>query len=82
MSDQFSTDETFAGITSNMGSGDLAVNPGIQSFMAQRQLGARQQGTVINISGGLSTSSDIAEAVVNNLRFYNQNVGPVRISTV
>jgi hypothetical protein len=82
MSDQFSTDETFAGITSNMGSGDLAVNPGIQDFMAQRQLGAAQQGTVINISGGLSTSSDIAQSVVDALRFYNQNVGPVRISTV
>ena len=77
LSDQFSTDTTFAGMTS-----DLAVNPGIQDFMAQRQLGATQQGTVINISGGLSTSSDIAQSVVDALRFYNQNVGPVRISTV
>jgi len=77
LSDQFNTDTTFAGMTS-----DLAVNPGIQDFMAQRQLGAAQQGTVINISGGLSTSSDIAQSVVDALRFYNQNVGPVRISTI
>jgi hypothetical protein len=77
LSDQFSTDTTFAGMTS-----DLNVNQGVQDFMAQRQLGAAQQGTVINISGGLSTSSDIAQSVVDALRFYNQNVGPVRISTV
>jgi hypothetical protein len=77
LSDQFGTDTTFAGMTSS-----LDVNQGIQDFMAQRQLGASQQGTTINISGGLSTSSDIAQSVVDALRFYNQNVGPVRISTV
>lgn len=36
---------------------------------------------VINISGGLGTSTDIANAVYENLRFYNQNVGPLRIRT-
>jgi hypothetical protein len=35
----------------------------------------------INISGGLGTSTDIANAVYENLRFYNQNVGPLRIRT-
>ena len=35
----------------------------------------------INISGGLGTSTDIANAVFENLRFYNQNVGPLRIRT-
>ena len=35
----------------------------------------------INISGGLGTSTDIANAVYDNLRFYNQNVGPLRIRT-
>lgn len=35
----------------------------------------------INVSGGLGTSTDIANAVYENLRFYNQNVGPLRIRT-
>jgi len=35
----------------------------------------------INIQGGLGTSTDIANAVYENLRFYNQNVGPLRIRT-
>lgn len=38
-------------------------------------------GVIINISGGLGTSTDIANAVYENLRFYNQNVGPLRIRT-
>jgi hypothetical protein len=38
-------------------------------------------GITINISGGLGTSTDIANAVYENLRFYNQNVGPLRIRT-
>ncbi len=38
-------------------------------------------GITINISGGLGTSTDIANAVYENLRFYNQNVGPLRITT-
>jgi hypothetical protein len=38
-------------------------------------------GITINISGGLGTSTDIANAVYDNLRFYNQNVGPLRIRT-
>lgn len=38
-------------------------------------------GVNITINGGLGTSSDIAQAVYDNLRFYNQNVGPLRIRT-
>lgn len=38
-------------------------------------------GVNITINGGLSTSTDIANAVYENLRFYNQNVGPLRIRT-
>lgn len=43
----------------------------------------RGMGTGVNITinGGLSTSTDIANAVYENLRFYNQNVGPLRIRT-
>jgi hypothetical protein len=43
--------------------------------------GGGMGGITINISGGLGTSSDIAQAVYENLRFYNQNVGPLRIRT-
>jgi phage-related minor tail protein len=43
--------------------------------------GGGMSGIVINISGGLGTSTDIANAVYENLRFYNQNVGPLRIRT-
>lgn len=38
-------------------------------------------GVNITINGGLGTSSDIANAVYENLRFYNQNIGPLRIRT-
>jgi hypothetical protein len=43
--------------------------------------GGGMGGVTINISGGLGTSTDIANAVYDNLRFYNQNVGPLRIRT-
>jgi len=43
--------------------------------------GGGMGGITINISGGLGTSTDIANAVYENLRFYNQNVGPLRIRT-
>ena len=43
--------------------------------------GGGMGGITINISGGLGTSTDIANAVYENLRFYNQNVGPLRITT-
>jgi uncharacterized membrane protein YjjP (DUF1212 family) len=43
--------------------------------------GSGMGGITINISGGLGTSTDIAQAVYDNLRFYNQNVGPLRIRT-
>ena len=38
-------------------------------------------GVNITINGGLGTSTDIANAVYENLRFYNQNIGPLRIRT-
>jgi uncharacterized membrane protein YjjP (DUF1212 family) len=43
--------------------------------------GGGMGGITINISGGLGTTTDIANAVYDNLRFYNQNVGPLRIRT-
>ena len=43
--------------------------------------GGGMGGITSNISGGLGTSTDIANAVYENLRFYNQNVGPLRIRT-
>lgn len=78
LSDQFSTDTTFAGMTGVTGmappTSALDVPFGIQDRMANA-------GITVNITGGLSTSSDIAQSVVDALRFYNQNVGPVRIKT-
>jgi hypothetical protein len=35
----------------------------------------------INVSGGISTSAEIGQAVVNALRAYNRAAGPASIST-
>ena len=33
----------------------------------------------VNVNGGLSTSADIGEAVVNALRAYNRSAGPLQL---
>jgi succinyl-CoA synthetase beta subunit len=35
---------------------------------------------VINVTGGISTSAEIGEAVVNAIRAYNRAAGPANIS--
>ena len=52
------------------------LNPGAQFGIQERMANV-----TINVQGGLATSTDIANAVYENLRFYNQNVGPLRITT-
>ena len=53
-----------------------ALNPGAQFGIQERMANV-----TINVQGGLATSTDIANAVYENLRFYNLNVGPLRITT-
>jgi hypothetical protein len=40
----------------------------------------RDAGIVVNINGGLATSAEIGEAVVNSIRSYNQVQGPANIA--
>jgi hypothetical protein len=54
---------------------------GPEAVIPLSKLGNMGGGVNITINGGLGTSSDIAQAVYDNLRFYNQNVGPLRIRT-
>jgi hypothetical protein len=54
---------------------------GPEAVIPLSRLGNMGGGVNITINGGLGTSSDIAQAVYDNLRFYNQNVGPLRIRT-
>jgi hypothetical protein len=54
---------------------------GPEAVIPLSKLGNMAGGVNITINGGLGTSSDIAQAVYENLRFYNQNVGPLRIRT-
>jgi hypothetical protein len=54
---------------------------GPEAIVPLSKLGNMGGGVNITINGGLGTSSDIAQAVYDNLRFYNQNVGPLRIRT-
>jgi hypothetical protein len=54
---------------------------GPEAVIPLSKLGNMGNGVNITINGGLGTSSDIAQAVYENLRFYNQNVGPLRIRT-
>ena len=36
-------------------------------------------GVTVNVTGGLSTSAEIGQAVVNALRAYNRSAGPANI---
>jgi hypothetical protein len=59
----------------------LIGESGPEAVIPLDKMGGMGGGVTINISGGLGTSTDIANAVYENLRFYNQNVGPLRIRT-
>ncbi|NDF95587.1 MAG: hypothetical protein EB107_07100 [Proteobacteria bacterium] len=36
-------------------------------------------GITVNVNGGLSTSAEIGQAVVNAIRAYNRSAGPAQI---
>jgi hypothetical protein len=42
-------------------------------------LGGMGGGVTVNVTGGLSTSAEIGQAVVNALRAYNRSAGPANI---
>ena len=56
----------------------------IVKFSVPGIAGTRQQGAsvVVNITGGLATSAEIGEAVVNSIRQYNTVNGPANIAVV
>jgi hypothetical protein len=39
-----------------------------------------QGGVTINVTGGLSTSAEIGESVVNALRAYSRSAGPLALN--
>jgi succinyl-CoA synthetase beta subunit len=40
---------------------------------------AMLENVTINVSGGISTSAEIGQAVVDSIRAYNRSAGPARI---
>ena len=51
-----------------------------ESFMAAHQAMFGVNEIEVNINGGMATSAEIGEAVVNALRQYNQVQGPIPVA--
>jgi hypothetical protein len=57
------------------------VQGGLTTFGNAERIAARTGGNVtINVSGGISTSAEIGESVVNAIRAYNRAAGPANIA--
>ena len=57
------------------------VQGGLTTFGNAERIAARTGGGVtINVSGGISTSAEIGESVVNAIRAYNRAAGPANIA--
>jgi hypothetical protein len=66
-----------AGAVSGIG----RVQGGLTTFGNAERIAARTGGNVtINVSGGISTSAEIGESVVNAIRAYNRAAGPANIA--
>jgi hypothetical protein len=62
-------------------SGIGRVQGGLTTFGNAERIAARTGGNVtINVSGGISTSAEIGESVVNAIRAYNRAAGPANIA--
>jgi hypothetical protein len=62
-------------------SGIGRVQGGLTTFGIAERIAARDSGGVtINVSGGISTSAEIGESVVNAIRAYNRAAGPANIA--
>ena len=62
-------------------SGIGRVQGGLTTFGNAERIAARTSGGVtINVTGGISTSAEIGESVVNAIRAYNRAAGPANIA--
>jgi hypothetical protein len=52
---------------------------GPEAIIPLSQMGGMGGGVTVNVTGGLSTSAEIGQAVVNALRAYNRSAGPANI---
>lgn len=58
--------------------GDTALNDPLAWLTPDRSM--RRTEVTVNINGGLATSAEIGQAVVNSLRQYNQTQGPLPVA--
>ena len=52
---------------------------GPEAIIPLSQIGGMGGGVTVNVTGGLSTSAEIGQAVVNAIRAYNRSAGPAQI---
>jgi hypothetical protein len=52
---------------------------GPEAIIPFSQMGGMGGGVTVNVTGGLSTSAEIGQAVVNAIRAYNRSAGPAQI---
>jgi hypothetical protein len=52
---------------------------GPEAIIPLSQMGGMGGGVTVNVTGGLSTSAEIGQAVVNAIRAYNRSAGPAQI---
>ena len=52
---------------------------GPEAIIPLSQMGGMGGGVTVNVTGGLSTSAEIGQAVVNAIRAYNRSAGPAQL---
>ena len=52
---------------------------GPEAIIPLSQMGGMGGGVTVNVTGGLATSAEIGQAVVNAIRAYNRSAGPAQI---
>jgi hypothetical protein len=52
---------------------------GPEAVVPLSKMGGMGGGITVNVNGGLSTSAEIGQAVVNAIRAYNRSAGPANI---
>lgn len=71
---------TVAGAISSGGLGSTAFSDPLAWMTPDTLLQGRTANVTVNVNGGLATSAEIGEAVVNSIRQYNQMQGPANIA--
>ena len=61
------------------GPSELIGEAGPEAIIPLSQMGSMGGGVTVNVTGGLATSAEIGQAVVNAIRAYNRSAGPAQI---